>query len=327
VKSLKRSYFPSRPSRRLRSSTSKCRCRLLAAVAGRVEDLEQPHAVEALEAEELIGGDDAEVAPQLEQVRLELLVDLELDAGELVAAVATAVVPRLGDPLEHHPVAVRLLDLDRLLEQLARRLLDARVDALAADVEDLRVLPGRDPDRLEVVVVAGDVREREHQQPLREQTHLLAAERQRVGLRDARRAPHAARARAVRRCVLRLRAGTAVPRPLGLPRLGDRPPPASRRVSSFAASRSVLRRHDAVAIPPRCGEPSTALHRFTAVMRGITVPNFPISVPLSPTWYPTFPPRYRGRPAPVPQRPSRTGTARSPLDPEIQRTHKENGMA
>ncbi|MFO7693894.1 MAG: replication initiation protein, partial [Vicinamibacterales bacterium] len=67
---------------------------------------------------------------------------------ELVLAVATAVVPRLGHPLEHDPVAVRFLDLHRLLEELARRILDAVVDALPADVEDLGVLPGGDADRL-----------------------------------------------------------------------------------------------------------------------------------------------------------------------------------
>ncbi len=120
----------------------------LAGVARGVEHLEEPHAVEALEAEQLVRGDDAEVTSQLQEVGLELLVDLQLYARHLILAIATVLVTRLGHPLEHHPVPVGLLHLYRLLEQLPCGLLDTRVDALASDVEQLRELPGRDPDGL-----------------------------------------------------------------------------------------------------------------------------------------------------------------------------------
>src|SRR5690606_36099326 len=72
------------------------RCALTGVARG-VEDLEQPHAVEALETKQLLGRDDAEVTPQLQEIRLELLVDLELDARHLLLVVAAVLVARLGD--------------------------------------------------------------------------------------------------------------------------------------------------------------------------------------------------------------------------------------
>src|SRR5690606_40807142 len=73
------------------------------------------------------------------------------------------------------------------LQTLEGRLLDARGDALAADVEGLRVLPGGDADGLEGEVVLGDVGEGQHQQALGEDAHLLPAEGEGVALRDGER--------------------------------------------------------------------------------------------------------------------------------------------
>src|SRR5690606_14033207 len=83
--------------------------------------------------------------------------------------------------------------LDGLLEQFSSRFFDARVDALAADVEELRVLPGRDADRLEREIFFADVRQGKHEQALGEDAHLLPAAGEGVGLREGQRVAGAPR--------------------------------------------------------------------------------------------------------------------------------------
>src|SRR5690606_16423324 len=285
----------------------------------------QAHAVEALEAEELVRGDDAEVAPELEQVRLELVVDLQLDARHVALAALAPLVARLGDPLEHHPVAVGLLDLHGLLEELARRLLDARVDALALDVEELRELPGGDAYGLQVGVVARDVRERQHEQPLAEDAHLLPAQRQRVRLGDGELAaplagrglpsPTAAtpavtgyRAPALGARRLRPSAAAAVGAAPALDverldldrgnlahgyRLGARS--VHTALPSLARSRQPNGSGDSASTFP----PSSPLNG----RRHPSTPTSPLRYPVPPAWYPSFP-------AGVPRLP-RLGTAPS----------------
>src|SRR5690606_17998541 len=177
----------------------------------------------------------------------------------------------------------------------------ARVDALALDVEELRELPGGDPDRRQVRVVPRDVGQREHQQPLAQDAHLLAAERQRVRLRDRDAAALARGQRVATPGALALAAPAFEVERLDLDR--------SRLGWWWLGARRV---HPDLPVPVRSSQPTRSGNPASTFplssplpgRGGPSTPTFPLGYPSLPPWSPSFPGR-----VPLPSRP---GTAASP---------------
>src|SRR5690606_4359085 len=177
----------------------------------------------------------------------------------------------------------------------------ARVDALALDVEELRELPGGDPDRRQVRVVPRDVGQREHQQPLAQDAHLLAAERQRVRLRDRHAAAHARGQRVAAPGALALAAPTLEVEGLDLDR--------SRLGWWWLGARRV---HPDLPEPVRSRQPTRSGNPASTFPLSSPVPGTGgLSSPTFPLRYPSLPPGSPSSPGRVPH-PSRPGTSVSP---------------